>query len=144
MMQGHDEISSNPYGILKGVKDGAAFTQDTWGAALCNEMTPQSGDLIVKGKSGLCGFASTNLDFLLRQHSIQNVVLGGFLTNCCVSINNQEIEQCRYDSKLMHVIVLYLQLSHQCWLTGASSVSFFVSHHLYLHSWPVLLIDWFL
>ena len=47
-------------------------------------MTPQEGDLVVKGKSGLCGFHSTNLDFLLRQNDIMNVVLAGFLTNCCV------------------------------------------------------------
>ncbi len=31
-----------------------------------------------------CGFASTNLDFILRQRGIQHVALGGFLTNCCV------------------------------------------------------------
>lgn len=47
-------------------------------------MKPVAGDLVVKGKSGLCGFQSTNLDFLLRQQGISNVVLGGFLTNCCV------------------------------------------------------------
>jgi nicotinamidase-related amidase len=47
-------------------------------------MKPEKGDLVVKGKSGLCGFQSTNLDFILRQNGIKNVVLGGFLTNCCV------------------------------------------------------------
>jgi len=38
----------------------------------------------VKGNSGLCGFKSTNLEFLLGQSGAKNVVLGGFLTNCCV------------------------------------------------------------
>merc|ERR1711935_14662 len=47
-------------------------------------MAPIEGELVVKGKSGLCGFTSSNLDFLLRQHNIKNVILGGFLTNCCV------------------------------------------------------------
>jgi ureidoacrylate peracid hydrolase len=47
-------------------------------------MKPADGDFIVKGKNGLCGFKSTNLDFILRQNGIQNIVLGGFLTNCCV------------------------------------------------------------
>ncbi len=47
-------------------------------------MKPADEDLIVKGKNGLCGFSSTNLDFLLRQNGIKNVVLGGFLTNCCI------------------------------------------------------------
>lgn len=82
--KGHHEISNKPYGILAGVKDGAAFENGTWGADFCDAMKPKEGDLVVKGKSGLCGFESTNLDFLLRQHSIKNVILGGFLTNCCV------------------------------------------------------------
>jgi nicotinamidase-related amidase len=81
---GHAEISNTPYGILAGVKQNSAFIAGTWGADFVDGMKPVAGDLIVKGKSGLCGFASTNLDFLLRQNSIENVVLGGFLTNCCV------------------------------------------------------------
>lgn len=47
-------------------------------------MTPVEGDLTVKGKTGLCGFHSTNLDFLMRQNGIETIVLAGFLTNCCV------------------------------------------------------------
>lgn len=81
---GHKEIADNPYGILAGVKEGGAFTNGDWGADFAPSMRPQAGDLVVKGKSGLCGFQSTNLDFLLRQKGAKNVVLGGFLTNCCV------------------------------------------------------------
>ena len=33
---------------------------------------------------GLDTFASTNLDFILRSKGITTIVLGGFLTNCCV------------------------------------------------------------
>ena len=82
--KGHHEIATAPYGILAGVKEGGAFTNGEWGSEFAESMKPQDGDLIVKGKSGLCGFYSTNLDFLLRQADIKNVVLGGFLTNCCV------------------------------------------------------------
>lgn len=39
---------------------------------------------MIDGKNGLDGFASTNLDFVLRHNDINTVVLGGFLTNCCV------------------------------------------------------------
>lgn len=81
---GHNEISSLPYGILAGVKEGSAFTAGEWGSEFAYSMKPQPGDLVVKGKTGLCGFESTNLDFLLRQQGATNVVLGGFLTNCCV------------------------------------------------------------
>ena len=78
------EIGKDPYGILAGVKNGECFVAGEWGSAICDAMAPAEGDLIVQGKRGLCGFHSTNLDFILRQNDIQNVVLGGFLTNCCV------------------------------------------------------------
>ena len=70
--------------MLAGIKDGEAFTNGEWGAEFHPQMTPASGDLVVKGKSGLCGFQSTNLEFLLGQCGAKNVILGGFLTNCCV------------------------------------------------------------
>jgi nicotinamidase-related amidase len=39
---------------------------------------------VIEGKRGLDTFASTNLDFILRSKGIKTVILGGFLTNCCV------------------------------------------------------------
>ena len=72
------------YGILANVKNGACFTASAWGGQFCDTMQPQPGDIVVEGKKGLCGFASTNLDFLLRQNGIEIVALAGFLTNCCV------------------------------------------------------------
>lgn len=82
--EGYHEISSHPYGILKGVVDGNAFVQGTWGAAIVDVLAPQPGDIVVEGKRGLDTFASTNLDFILRSKGIRTIVLGGFLTNCCV------------------------------------------------------------
>lgn len=82
--KGYPELGDQPYGILKGVVDTNSFRKGTWGAEFAEEMQPQEGDLIVEGKRGLCAFNSTNLDFILRGRGIQNVALGGFLTNCCV------------------------------------------------------------
>lgn len=81
---GYGEISKHPYGILKGVVDGNAFVKGTWGAAIVDELAPQDGDIVVEGKRGLDTFASTNLDFMLRSKGIETIILGGFLTNCCV------------------------------------------------------------
>lgn len=78
------ELSPNPYGILKGVVDSKSFRKGTWGADIVDVLTPEPGDIVVEGKRGLCGFASTNLDFILRSRGIKTVALGGFLTNCCV------------------------------------------------------------
>ena len=82
--EGYNEISSHPYGILKGVVDGKAFIKGSWGAAIVDELAPAEGDIVIEGKRGLDTFASTNLDFILRSKGITTLVLGGFLTNCCV------------------------------------------------------------
>jgi nicotinamidase-related amidase len=82
--EGYHEISSHPYGILKGVVDGKAFVKGSWGAAIVDDLAPQEGDIVVEGKRGLDTFASTNLDFILRSKGITTIVLSGFLTNCCV------------------------------------------------------------
>jgi nicotinamidase-related amidase len=81
---GYNEISSHPYGILKGVVDGKAFIKGSWGAAIVDDLAPADGDIVIEGKRGLDTFASTNLDFILRSKGITTIVLGGFLTNCCV------------------------------------------------------------
>lgn len=81
---GYHEITSHPYGILKGVVDNSAFVKGAWGARFVDVLTPQKGDIVIEGKRGLDAFASTNLNFILRSKGIENVVISGFLTNCCV------------------------------------------------------------
>ena len=81
---GYSELTKHPYGILKGVVDGNAFVKGSWGAAIVDALAPAEGDIVVEGKRGLDAFASTNLGFILRSKGIKTVVLGGFLTNCCV------------------------------------------------------------
>jgi ureidoacrylate peracid hydrolase len=81
---GYNELSSHPYGILKGVVDGKAFVKGSWGAAIVDDLAPAAGDIVIEGKRGLDTFASTNLDFILRSKGITTIALGGFLTNCCV------------------------------------------------------------
>jgi ureidoacrylate peracid hydrolase len=81
---GYNELSKHPYGILKGVVDGSAFVKGSWGAAIVDSLAPLEGDIVVEGKRGLDTFASTNLDFILRSKGITTIILGGFLTNCCV------------------------------------------------------------
>jgi nicotinamidase-related amidase len=82
--EGYGELTSHPYGILKGVVDGKAFIKGSWGAAIVDDLKPAKGDILIEGKRGLDTFASTNLDFILRSKGIKTLVLGGFLTNCCV------------------------------------------------------------
>ena len=78
------ELSATSYGILGNVKGGQCFLASQWGGEFHPRMTPGASDVVIAGKRGLCAFASTNLDFCLRQNGIETLVIGGFLTNCCV------------------------------------------------------------
>jgi ureidoacrylate peracid hydrolase len=80
----YHELSPTPYGILKGVVDSKSFRQGSWGAEIVDVLKPEASDIVIEGKRGLCGFATTNLDFILRSRGIKTIALGGFLTNCCV------------------------------------------------------------
>ncbi len=82
--EGYPEIPAEPYGILAGVVGAQAFRKGSWGAEIVAPMQPADGEIIVEGKRGLDCFASTNIDFILRQRGITDVAIGGFLTNCCV------------------------------------------------------------
>ena len=79
--------SDNPnakLGILKGCQDGQLFRAHSWGADFHPMMSPAPGDVVIRGKRGLDSFPGTDLEARLREHGIETVVLGGFITNCCV------------------------------------------------------------
>ena len=97
--EGYGELGdpAKVYGILKGVIDSNAFVKGTWGVEICDEMAPQAGDIVVEGKRGLDAFATTNLDFVLRSREIDTVILGVFLTNCCVESTMRSAYEKGYD-----------------------------------------------
>jgi ureidoacrylate peracid hydrolase len=94
---GYHEISRSPYGILKGVVDSQSFRKGEWGAQILDILAPHPEDIVIEGKRGLCGFASTNLDFILRSRGLSTVVLGGFLANCCVESTMRTAYEKGYD-----------------------------------------------
>ena len=81
---GYDEIASHPYGILKGVVDGKAFVKGTWGAAIVDELAPAESDIVDRGQARPRHVREHESRFHPAQQGDQDVVLGGFLTNCCV------------------------------------------------------------
>lgn len=95
--EGYAELTPEPYGILKGVVDSKSFVMGGWGARIVDVLEPQSGDIVIEGKRGLDTFASTNLDFILRSRGLKTIVLGGFLTNCCVESTMRSAYERGYD-----------------------------------------------
>ena len=81
------DASDNPnkgLGILAGCAADQLFTEGTWNADFHPSMAPRPGDVVVQGKKGLDAFPGTDLELQLKANGIETVVLGGFLTNCCV------------------------------------------------------------
>merc|ERR1712110_1163748 len=79
--------SDNPnkrLGILAGCCNDSLFTAGTWNAEICDVMKPEPCDVVVSGKKGLDAFPGTDLEAQLISHGIETIVLGGFLSNCCV------------------------------------------------------------
>mgnify|MGYP001160969330 FL=1 len=71
------------------------FLEDTWGADIVEELTPQSGDLIVK-KHRESAFIGTELDQVLRSNGIQSVVVVGTATGGCVQSTTQDAQWLDY------------------------------------------------
>lgn len=90
------ELAAESYGILGNVKAGSCFLASQWGGAFHEKITPAAADTVIAGKRGLCAFASTNLDFCLRQNGIETLVIGGFLTNCCVESTMRQAYELGY------------------------------------------------
>ena len=79
--------------LANSVKAGGAFKASDWGGAICEAMTPAAEDVTIQGKRGLCGFASTNLDFVLRQKGIETILLAGFLVSGYIFVSGTETIQ---------------------------------------------------
>lgn len=69
---------------LGGKKVTGAWVAGTPGPEIIPELTPQKGDIILRGKKTLDAFWSTALDYTLRVNMIEWVVIVGFHTNWCV------------------------------------------------------------
>ena len=55
------------------------FTRGSWNATICDAMTPEPGDVVVKGKRGLSAFPDTDLEEHLKSNGIETIAIGGTL-----------------------------------------------------------------
>jgi len=78
------EMTPEPYGVAKLVKESEAFQKGTKNVDIIDELRPEPEDFIIEGKRAPDGFQTTNLEFHLRSLGIKNVAVAGFLTNVCV------------------------------------------------------------
>jgi nicotinamidase-related amidase len=60
------------------------FGEGMWGGDWHSELAPQPGDVVIEEHWGQNGFANTDLDFQLKQRSIEKIIVVGMLANTCV------------------------------------------------------------
>ena len=60
------------------------FEYGTWGGEIRLEFAPQPGDVVTLEHWCSSGFANTDLDFQLKQHSIHQLIVMGLLAHTCV------------------------------------------------------------
>ena len=71
-----------PYQLA--ASEAQAFAVATWGGEWHPEFVPRPRDIIVREHWGSSGFANTDLDFQLKQHRLDHVVLIGMIANTCL------------------------------------------------------------
>ena len=74
----------NPSPYQLGSAKAQVFARDSWGGAFHDDFEPQPGDIVAGEHWGSSGFANTDLDFQLKQHSIRRVILIGMIANTCI------------------------------------------------------------
>lgn len=74
----------HPSPYPQGASHAQVFAVGTWGGEWHPDFQPEAGDVIVKEHWGGIGFANTDLDYLLKHHGIDRVVIVGILANTCI------------------------------------------------------------
>ena len=77
------------------------FAKGTWGGEWHNDFVPQPADIVIKEHWAQNGFANTDLDFQLKQHGIDQVILIGMLANTCIEATGRYAMELGYQVTLV-------------------------------------------
>lgn len=66
------------------ISEHKVFEQGSWGAEFHPDFQPTAGDLIASEHWTSSGFANTDLDFMLKQHRVDHIILAGLRANTCI------------------------------------------------------------
>ena len=77
------------------------FAAGTWGGEFHPDLRPQEGDEIAKEHWLTSAFPNTDLDYILRQHGIDHVVVVGLATNTCVESTARYAVEMGYHTTLL-------------------------------------------
>jgi len=72
------------------------FVRGTWGAEFHQDFQPQPGDIVVGEHWLHSGFANTDLDYQLRNHGIDRIILAGMRGNACIEATARHAVELAY------------------------------------------------
>ena len=70
--------------IQKAAWSRKTFEYGSWGGQLRSEFEPQPGDIVAQEHWCSSGFASTDLDLLLKRQGIQQLIMMGLIAHTCL------------------------------------------------------------
>ena len=81
----YSDLPQRDFGAMAGAADRGGFKRSEWDGAIIDELAPLEGEVVLQKKTGLCAFAQdSELEAVLAEQGIENIAVGGMLTNCCV------------------------------------------------------------
>lgn len=87
--------------IQKSAWSRKTFEYGTWGGEIRDEFTPQSTDIVALEHWCSSGFANTDLDFQLKQHSIHHLIVIGLIAHTCVEATVRSAAELGYEVTLV-------------------------------------------
>ena len=85
----------------RGAASGMVFQANTWNIEYYPGLDKQAGDLEARQHWSSSGFANTDLDFLLKLHGIDHVVLAGMRANTCIESTGRYAVELGYHTTLI-------------------------------------------
>ena len=89
----------SPYQL--GAGKAQVFAVGSWGGEWHPDFLPQPNDVVVQEHWGGSGFANTDLDFQLKQHGIDKVIIVGMLANTCIETTGKFATELGYHVTLV-------------------------------------------
>ena len=81
--------------LVPDLKNGKTLISGTWDVEVIDELAPGDGDFMID-KNRPSAFFGTNLDANLKNLGIENLVVCGVTTNCCVETTVRDASQRDY------------------------------------------------
>lgn len=77
------------------------FAKGSWGGEFHQDFLPTPDDIIIKEHWSQNGFINTDLDFQLKQHDIDRIILIGMLANSCIEATGRMAMELGYHVTLV-------------------------------------------